>query len=133
MDYKGIMEKPFFTLSVRTRGGSLLEQSQDTPPGVFSNGVMTSDQTLVLTTPISEFPQGQPCLFCDAMYGHKATGCHMLSCVVDAEAISLCIFCQYMQENASILHVGDVLCSTIPQALGLSLTGDAACRFCSLL
>ena len=85
MDYKGIMEKPFFTLSVRTRGGSLLEQSQDTPPGVFSNGVMTSDQTLVLTTPISEFPQGQPCLFCDAMYGHKATGCHMLSCVVDAE------------------------------------------------
>lgn len=63
MDYKGIMEKPFFTLSVRTRGGSLLEQSQDTPPGVFSNGVMMSDQTLVLTTPISEFPQGSVLFF----------------------------------------------------------------------
>ena len=58
MDYKGIMEKPFFTLSVRARGGTLLEQSQDTPPGAFSRGVMISDQTLVLSTPISELPQG---------------------------------------------------------------------------
>ncbi len=58
MDYKGIMEKPFFTLSVRARGGTMLEQSQDTPPGVFSRGVMTADQALVLSTPISELPQG---------------------------------------------------------------------------
>lgn len=58
MDYKGIMEKPFFTLSVRARGGTLLEQSQDTPPGAFSRGIMISDQTLVLVTPISELPQG---------------------------------------------------------------------------
>lgn len=63
MDYKGIMEKPFFTLSVRARGGTMLEQSQDTPPGVFSRGVMISDQALVLSTPISELPQGAVLFF----------------------------------------------------------------------
>jgi hypothetical protein len=62
MDYKGIMEKPFFTLSVRARGGTMLEQSQDTPPGIFSRGVMIADQALVLSTPISELPQGVNCL-----------------------------------------------------------------------
>ena len=58
MEYRGNMEKPFFTLSVRARGGTLLEQSQDTPPGVFSHGLMISDATLVLNTPIAELPQG---------------------------------------------------------------------------
>ncbi|KAL0054820.1 hypothetical protein WJX82_002841 [Trebouxia sp. C0006] len=63
MDYKGIMEKPFFTLSVRARGGTMLEQSQDTPPGIFSRGVMIADQALVLSTPISELPQGAVLFF----------------------------------------------------------------------
>lgn len=59
MDYRGIMEKPFFTLSIRARGGKQLEMSQDTPPGIFANGVMHSDHTLVLSTPIETIPQGE--------------------------------------------------------------------------
>lgn len=59
MDYRGAMEKPFFTLSIRARGGTPLELSQDTPPGMFANGVMHLDQTLVLSTPIAEIPQGE--------------------------------------------------------------------------
>ena len=62
MDYRGIMEKPFFTLSIRARGGKQLELSQDTPPGIFANGVMHSDHTLMLSTPIEKIPQGK--FFC---------------------------------------------------------------------
>ena len=59
MDYRGSMEKPFFTLSIRARGGTPLELSQDTSPGMFSNGVMHLDHTLVLSTPIEKIPQGE--------------------------------------------------------------------------
>ena len=59
MDYRGSMEKPFFTLSIRARGGTPLELSQDTAPGMFANGVMHLDHTLVLSTPIEKIPQGK--------------------------------------------------------------------------
>lgn len=66
MQYRGIMEKPFFTLSVRGRGGSLLEPNQDTSPGIYANGVVSADHTLVLTTPIAQIPQGSLCMLCCA-------------------------------------------------------------------
>ena len=59
MEYRGAMEKPFFTLSIRARGGTPLELSQDTAPGVFANGVLVLDHTLVLSTPIQQIPQGK--------------------------------------------------------------------------
>jgi len=80
MDYKGIMEKPFFTLSVRARGGTMLEQSQDTPPGVFSRGVMIADQALVLSTPISELPQGVKCLVQKPSTQRSSVSCAFTEC-----------------------------------------------------
>lgn len=59
MEYRGAMEKPCFTLSIRARGGTPLELSQDTAPGVFANGVLLLDHTLVLSTPIQQIPQGK--------------------------------------------------------------------------
>lgn len=59
MEYRGAMEKPFFTLSIRARGGTPLELSQDTAPGMFANGLLVLDHTLVLSTPIQQIPQGE--------------------------------------------------------------------------
>lgn len=58
MQYRGAMEQPFFTLSVRGRGGSLLEPNQETSPGIYANGVITADHPLVVNTPIAQIPQG---------------------------------------------------------------------------
>ena len=58
MQYKGTMEQPFFTLSIRGRGGSEVEPPQDTPPAYYANGIVSADHAMVVSTPIAQIPQG---------------------------------------------------------------------------
>lgn len=81
MQYKGTMEQPFFTLSIRGRGGSEVEPPQDTPPAYYANGVVSADHAMVVTTPIAQIPQGDCAIPCCPLISTSFCFC-LFACAV---------------------------------------------------
>ena len=112
MQYRGAIEQPFFTLSVRGRGGSLLEPNQDTPPGIYANGAVSADHTLVLTTPIAQIPQGS-CLkahsavlccavLCDSLCYVSMNVPHSLACQLCRSYVSVTSQRQFQDQSCCV-------------------------------
>ena len=61
MKYAGIMERPFFTVSLRTQRGQLIEPAHNTLPALWDakNNVLKAGDVLALSTPVRSLPDGE--------------------------------------------------------------------------
>ncbi len=70
MKYTGIMERPFFTVSLRTQRGQLIEPAHNTLPALWDgkNNVLKAGDVLALSTPVRSLPDGE----CRVLAWHQA-------------------------------------------------------------
>ena len=61
MKYTGVMERPFFTVSLRTQRGQLIEPAHNTLPALWDakNNVLKAGDVLALSTPVRSLPDGE--------------------------------------------------------------------------